>query len=87
MSKGEAASWITFEDAGTSKSGKTREWRVQPKEQTLPANCIGFIKWYSSCRKYVFFPFGDIVLDAGCLRTVADFCEHQTKEHGKQVQS
>lgn len=80
-------SWITFEDAGTSKSGKTLEWRVQPKETfevagvAVAAACIGMVKWYAPWRRYCLFPYSSAVFEWDCLRTIADFCEQKTREH------
>lgn len=74
-------SWITFEHAGKSKSGKTHEWRVQPKDNGALAACIGVVKWYGPWRKYTFQPYSSTVFEQDCLRDIADFCEKVTREH------
>lgn len=74
-------SWIVFEFAGPSKSGKTNEWRVQPKDDGALAACIGVVKWYAPWRKYAFNPYTNTVFEQDCLREIATFCEQRTKDH------
>jgi hypothetical protein len=74
-------SWISFEYAGQSKSGKTSEWRVRPEGKPDLGPCLGVVKWYASWRKYAFNPSANTVFEQDCLREIADFCERQTKEH------
>jgi len=74
-------SWINFEYAGLSNSGKTLEWRVQPAGAPELAACIGIVKWYAPWRKYAFMPYSNTVFEQDCLRDIADFCERRTKEH------
>ncbi len=74
-------SWITFDLAGTSESGKTKEWRVQPKDRPGLAACVGIVKWYGPWRKYTFTPYSHTVFEQDCLRDIADFCEQRTKDH------
>ncbi len=78
-------SWIIFEHAGPSKSGKTHEWRVQPKDNGDLAACIGVVKWYAGWRGYAFMPYGNTVFEEDCLREIADFCERQTREHKQRA--
>lgn len=69
--------WITFEDEGRSKSGKTRVWTVRGKGDEL-----GEIKWYGRWRGYAFWVYGDYgysLFEQTCLRQIADFVEEQTK--------
>jgi len=69
-------SFLTFTDAGTSPSGKTRLWHVSSKSGVL-----GTIHWLGTWRRYVFAPGTRADFDAGCLREIADFCEQRTAEH------
>lgn len=71
-------SWLRFEDAGTSRSGKTREWAVVAKEQGL---AIGAIQWYGPWRKYVFTARPNTVFEQDCLRDIAKFIEEKSREH------
>lgn len=34
---------------------------------------LGMIKWYGPWRQYCFFPVGDTVFSAGCLKDIQDF--------------
>lgn len=36
---------------------------------------IGEIKWYGAWRQYCFFPYGNTVWSAGCLKDVEGFIE------------
>jgi hypothetical protein len=65
-------SHLTFEHFGSSESGKTDVYRV------TNAVTLGMISWYAPWRKYTFHPAGSTVFDPGCLRDIADFCEHLT---------
>jgi hypothetical protein len=82
--KNDAVSWISFEYAGPSPSGKTLEWLVHPKDNRDLAACLGFVKWHCPWRKYTFQPFSNTVFENDCLRDIADFCEQKTQEHPRK---
>ena len=42
---------------------------------------LGTVKWFSSWRKYCFFPLPSSVYEEDCLREIALFCETQTLIH------
>jgi hypothetical protein len=44
---------------------------------------LGQVRWFGRWRKYCFFPGGGTVLDQGCLRRIAQFCEDETKKFWK----
>lgn len=70
--------WITFEDLGPTKSGKTRRWSVMTKDQQ---GCLGHIGWFGQWRRYCYYPsLSGVVLEHECMRDLADFCESQTRE-------
>jgi hypothetical protein len=73
-----AESWLTFVEAGTSTSGKTRLWAVTAKAD---GGRLGTVLWWAPWRKYAFVPTGDPVFEEDCLRDVAAFCERQTRDH------
>lgn len=69
-------SFLEYREIGTSDSGKTKIWNIFSR-----SGVIGAIAWYGPWRKYC-VEFGrNVVLDCGCLREVADFCETKTREH------
>ncbi len=70
--------WVTFTEAGTSASGKTKIWHVTGKNG--PADGIGIIRWHGPWRKYV-YESDEAFYDPDCLRLIADFLEAATKEH------
>jgi hypothetical protein len=71
-------SWIRIEPAGGTPSGRTRLWVVATKDGR---QMLGWIKWYSGWRKYVFAPSSGSEFEEDCLREIAGFCERQTREH------
>ncbi len=81
-------SWLTFDDAGESSSGKTKLWHVCSKEQ---GSVLGTIAWYGPWRKYAFSVIycSNVVFEEDCLREIAQFCENKTfihKQKAKQCQ-
>ena len=68
--------WIEFNEIEFSKSGKTKIWEVESSHDALP---IGHIQWHGRWRGYAFFPDPDTIYEQQCLRTIADFCEEQTR--------
>ena len=57
---------------------KTRIWWVVNKHEDFQLGCIA---WFSSWRKYAFFPKPDTVYEADCLHDIAAFCQEETKRH------
>lgn len=55
---------------------KTDVWKVVCRGMDL-----GLVFWYSHWRKYTFYAGEKPILDPGCLRELAEFCEQKTKEH------
>lgn len=72
-----AETWIEFVDAGTSPSGKTRRWNVRTRD----GGHLGGVSWYAPWRRYAFNPAPSTVYEQDCMRTIADFCETQTRDH------
>lgn len=70
--------YLNFRDEGKCDAyhAKTRVFTVISRQTSIS---IGVIKWFSTWRRYVYFPLTGIVTDAGCLRDIADFCELKTK--------
>lgn len=69
-------SFLKFQMVTESPSGKTRTYHVTSAKS---ATWLGSIAYYNQWRKYVWMPpQSDIVLDAGCLREIADFCAAET---------
>lgn len=70
--------YLRFDDAGTSRSGKTREWAVFSKSQN---SLLGMVSWYGPWRQYVFEPEDGCVFNNGCLDAISDFCTEQNTAH------
>jgi hypothetical protein len=71
-------SYLTFPHIGTSSSGLTNVWDVKNTGQLI----IGTVSWYAPWRRYGYTSItAHIVLDATCMREIADFCETQTRAH------
>lgn len=68
--------FLTFEDHGTTATGKTKLWRITANSVEL-----GWIKWFSNWRKYVFEPNDGTIYDSSCLKEIALFCQSQTDNH------
>ena len=62
-----AKSYLTFENAGTSPSGKTERVTVL----TIGRHTLGRISWWAKWRRYALVPEDGTVWDAACLREVA----------------
>lgn len=69
--------WIKFVEVNLRDGRKTKVWAVLTADGH---SHLGDVAWFSSWRKYCFFP-DQATFDAGCMRTVADFCELQTTAH------
>lgn len=70
--------WITIEEIGKSDSGKTTIFGVFTKDGGIE---LGQIRWFSSWRKYAFFPDTYTIFEQDCLRDIADSIENKTQEH------
>lgn len=57
---------------------KTKVWKVRNTEARVT---LGRIRWFGRWRQYAFFPDLDLVFEKMCLRTIADFCERNTRGH------
>ncbi len=71
-------SYLSFEDRGTTPSGKTRRWVVL---NSVSGVTLGWIRWFSNFRKYAFSPLSNTVYDACCLKELGEFVDTRTKEH------
>lgn len=65
------------------KGRKTSIWSI-----FIKARCqyIGKVAWFSSWRRFVFFAHTDqdLLFDALCLRSIADFCDKAKAERQKK---
>ncbi len=72
------ASYLKFEDRGTSESGKTKRWSVSNSVSGIQ---LGWIQWIPSFRKYGFESHPGMVYDSVCLGELANFVATKTWEH------
>jgi hypothetical protein len=63
-------SFLTFLDAGTSESGRTRIVNVF---NATSGQFLGNLHWAAGWRRYVFHPIGDTYYDAGCLTEIVTY--------------
>ncbi len=70
-------SYVVFVDGPRSASGKTRTWLVRSESD----HDLGVVKWFSSWRKYCYFPADDTAFEQTCLREIAQFIQDRTEEH------
>ena len=70
--------YIYFVWSHYSPSGKTSYWNVRSKSSGV---ILGYVMWYASWRQYCFFPADDTIWNTGCLQTLFEFCEIETKKH------
>jgi hypothetical protein len=66
---------LVFAPVAVVKTAKTKCWHVSSFGTGL-----GYIKWFTRWRRYVFYPLPDTLYDASCLREIAEFCAHETRE-------
>lgn len=76
-------SYLIYEDAGFSPSGKTQLWNVL----SLTRMKLGRVAWFSRWRKYVFYPESDMLFDSECLWEIAIFCGNKTREHRERFRN
>ena len=69
--------WLKFEEWANPAQRKTKIWEVT---STQGSWSLGEVKWFAPWRRYCFEPLS-CILDASCLREIANFCESETKKH------
>jgi len=70
-------SYLTFEDKGTSESGKTGRWTVN---NAADGAVLGWVEWKSPWRRYWFCPVNGTGFDAACLRDIEQFLTARMEE-------
>ncbi len=73
--------WITFWQLPKYPPRVTEIWEVRTTDGN---QLLGEVRWFARWRRYSFFPQGGCVLEATCLRDIANFCERETQEHGQR---
>jgi hypothetical protein len=66
-------SFLTFNAHALGASRTTQTWSV-----LSAASCLGEVRWFSSWRRYCFFPNPGTVFDAACLGEITFFCASET---------
>ena len=69
--------YVVFLSWQTTPGVMTNRWDVRSKEDAD----LGLIKWYTSWRKYCFYPNGFTIFEQVCLREIAEFIEQETAAH------
>lgn len=68
---------LTFElQPRGDRARRTERWTVVAQEEVR----LGEVRWYAPWRRYTFHPDADMVFDAECLTTLAEFCAKQTQQ-------
>ena len=71
-------SYLVFEEAGTSPSGKTLRVRVK----NTAKETLGGIEWLYGWRRYVFLTgYGGVAFDMDCLQEIADKLNCMMADH------
>lgn len=70
--------YITFEDIGTTPTGKTRIWNIWSKTDD---SLIGQIRWHGAWKRYCFFTGEASIFEQDCLRHISEFIVERTNEH------
>ena len=60
---------------------KTNVWEIRTIEECPTP--LGYIKWYSSWRKYCFFPLEETIYCPKCLKSIAEFIENEMLQRRK----
>jgi hypothetical protein len=68
--------WLKFVELAIPERIKTTVWVVESRSRAS----LGEVKWFAPWRRYCFYPLS-CILDASCLREIANFCESETKKH------
>lgn len=71
-------SFIAFAEVATDRPGKTKQWVVKTSDEF--GLILGFVRWYTSWRKYCYAPLTETVYEEQCLREIADFVAARTAE-------
>jgi hypothetical protein len=69
--------WIRFTELKLEDKRVTKKWSVT----SLDGFNLGYIQWYAPWRQYAFMPLASTVFERQCLRDIADFCYHKSREH------
>ena len=75
------SNWINFIEG--TPNARTLTWNVVAKEGVAT---LGRVAWFGRWRRYCFFPSVETVFEQDCLRSIASFCEDQTRRH-KELRS
>lgn len=75
---------LKFVEQNNVHNKKTKEWAMW-KEMHGVSECLGYVRWYSGWRQYVFEPEQKIMWGIGCLRFVSNFLAEVTSEHLKNL--
>jgi hypothetical protein len=73
--------WVSFQLEDRRAGAKTDVWNVWSLK--TPPFHLGRVKWFSSWRKYAFFPTSQTLYEQDCLRDIAGFIEAETLNHKK----
>jgi hypothetical protein len=64
--------WIDIHEI--TANTKTKRFAVTTKD----GDSLGEIRFFPTWRKYSFYPYGQTVYEADCLRDIAQFCADET---------
>lgn len=73
--------WVEILRTGTSDSGKTNVYAVA----ATSGDVLGHISWYSSWRRYVFYPVPNTLYDEECLRVISEFIAEEMTARRKAL--
>ena len=71
--------YVRFDFAGESKSGKTEVWTVFPKGDLT--EYLGTVQWFAHWRKYAFYPNPETVYEEVCMGDISTFLRMLTRKH------
>lgn len=57
---------------------RTKIWEVRNVDLGI---YLGRVSWFGRWRQYCFDPFSGLTFEKTCLRTIAEFCERNTRRH------
>lgn len=63
-------------------TGKTGVWEIR---NTKSSAVLGYIRWWSPWRKYVFTAEAGCVFDAGCLGDIREFLTKAKMDHANNL--
>lgn len=70
--------WIRFMPEPPAAGRVTQVWRVVAKRGDV---ALGWVRWDTAWRRYVFAPLAMTIYEQDCLRDLATFVEDRTREH------